>query len=86
MRLQTKHTHANPTLFTNDGATINQQDARFIKQRKCNITAARFVFRKDRWESANPDEQCDTRSILRQVSTTTRLRRRELRKAREQRK
>lgn len=88
MRLQTKHiyTHTNPTLFTNDGATINQQDARFIKQRKCNITAARSVFRKDSWESANPDEQCDTRSILRQVSTTTRLRRRELRKAREQRK
>lgn len=82
------HTHIHMTLFTvtNEGATINQQDARFIKRCACNITVARSVFRKDSWESANLDEQCDTRSILRQVSATTRLRRRGLRKALEQRK
>lgn len=46
--------------------------------------ATRSEFRKDSWESANPDEQCDTRSILRQVGATTRLRRCGLRKTQEQ--
>lgn len=61
-------THARAQIrhyLANDGATINQQDARFIKHRARNITAARSVFRKDSWESA----RIPMNSAIRDVSS-----------------